>query len=98
MELLCCEGCNMQILCHYIADWGQKWRLVVNCLKNKTEIITLSPDCSHQDAEHLPKVIMGSTDLEYVEKSKVLGVTIDENLTFSHHARAVLKNCWHAWH
>ena len=41
---------------------------------------------------------MGGTNLQYVEKSKVLGVTIDENLTFSHHAKAVLKSCWYAWY
>ena len=89
---------NMQILCHYITDWCLKWRLVVNCNRNKTEIIILSPIHNHKDAEDLPKVKIGSTDLEYVEKSKVLGITIDEHLTFSHHARAVLRNCWHAWH
>ena len=89
---------HMQTLCHYIDDWCQKWRLIVNCNRNKTEIIIISPNHGYKDAEDLLKVKLGCTDLEYVEKSKVLGVTIDENLTFSHHARAVLKSCWHAWY
>ena len=41
---------------------------------------------------------MGNTVLEYVEKSKVLGIIIDETLSFAHHARSVLKSCWHAWY
>ena len=89
---------NMQILCDYISNWCQKWRLVVNCNRNKTEIVILSPNHSHKDADYLPKVKLGNKDLHYVEKSKVLGVIIDEELSFSHHARAVLKNCWHAWY
>ena len=89
---------KMQILCDYIADWCRKWRLIVNCSRNKTEIIILSPNQSYKDAEDLPKVKLGCTELQYVEKSKVLGVTIDETLKFSHHARSVLKNCWHAWY
>ena len=71
---------------------------LVNCNRNKTEIIILSPNLSLKDAKDLPNVKMGNTDQEYFEKSKVLGVTIDENLTFPHHAREVPKNCWHAWH
>ena len=89
---------KMQILCNYVHDWCQKWRLVVNCNKNKTELIILSQRHSHQDADNLPKVSLGAQDLQYVEKSKVLGVIIDEDLGFSHHAKAVLRNCWYAWH
>ena len=89
---------NMQTLCDYIYDWCKKWRLVVNCSRNKTEIIILAAQHNHQDADHLPKVTLGSKELQYVEKSKVLGVIIDEELSFSHHARAVLRNCWHAWY
>ena len=89
---------NMQILCMYIADWCSKWRLMVNCARNKTELIILSANYSYKDSESLPKINMGGTNLQYVEKSKVLGVTIDENLTFSHHAKTVLKSCWYAWY
>ncbi|KAL5264402.1 hypothetical protein ACHWQZ_G005480 [Mnemiopsis leidyi] len=89
---------KMQILCEYIADWCKKWRLIVNCSRNKTEIIIVSPKHGYKDAEDLPKIKMGNTVLEYVEKSKVLGIIIDETLSFAHHARSVLKSCWHAWY
>lgn len=88
---------KMQIVCDYIYTWCQKWRLVVNCNRNKTELIVISPKNSSDDATNIPKTTLGNKKLQYVDKSKVLGVIIDERLTFEHHAKYVLKNCWHAW-
>ena len=33
----------------------------------------------------------------YVSKSRVLGVIVDEDLSFEPHAKNVLKNCWYSW-
>ena len=33
----------MQDLCNYIASWCFKWRIVVNCDRNKTELIVVFP-------------------------------------------------------
>lgn len=86
-----------QHVCDYIDKWCKKWRLVVNCNKNKTEIIVITTK-NHKDNDAMEKITLGAKELQYVEKSKVLGVVIDEHLTFEYHTKAVLRNCWHAWY
>ena len=88
----------LQNACDYIHEWCKKWRFVVNCSRNKTEIIILSPGLCCEDSHILQQIQLGDHKLHYVEKSKVLGVIVDESLAFDHHAKAVLKNCWHAWY
>ena len=88
---------KMQTVCDYIYQWCKKWRLIVNCNRNKTEIIILSHVHKCQTSHQLQKINLGNHELHYVEKSKVLGVIIDENLSFEQHSKAILRNCWHAW-
>ena len=65
---------NMQILCNYIHSWCMKWRLVVNCNSNKTEIIVMKPKYKKSDnvaeLEGIPRINMGDKELMYVSKSK----------------------------
>ena len=98
-SLLECQQ-NMQIVCNYIADWCKKWRMVVNCNVNKTEAIILkSANCSITDTDRssLPPLNIGGEQLLYVKKSKVLGLIIDEDLSFLPHANKVLQSCWYTW-
>ena len=91
----------MQALCDYIHSWCTKWRLVVNCDPNKTEIIILKPKTKRTGQpidDNIPKIKLGDKELMYVSKSKVLGVILDDELSFQHHAKAVLTRCWYAWH
>ena len=46
----------------------------------------------------LGKLVISGKIIEFVQKSKVLGVLIDSNLSFQDHARSVLKGCWYEWH
>ena len=86
----------MQKICNTLTAWCKKWRLVINCSKNKTEAIIVK---SHDSATtSLRKLTISGVSIEYVKKSKVLGVVIDEDISFGHHARLVLKSCWHRWH
>ena len=59
---------KMQLVCYYIYRWCQKWRLQVNCNRNKTELIIISPHFNHQDSLLLQKIKLGNHELQYVEK------------------------------
>ena len=86
----------MQQACNYLNGWCKKWQLVINCSKNKTESIIMKSKDSVTTI--VPKLKIGSKDVQYVRKSKVLGVIIDEELKFDHQAKAILKSCWFTWH
>ena len=89
---------NMQKVNDYIHSWCKLWRLVINCDPDKTEIIIIRTQKSDQ-IEHtvVPPVHIGKKRLYYVAESKVLGVTIDEDLSFVQHANLTVRNCWFAW-
>ena len=68
----------MQRVCDYVHNWCKRWRLVINCDKNKTEVIILKTNKSdYVDRSVVPPVYIGDKKLNYVAKSKVLCVTID---------------------
>lgn len=86
----------MQQTCDYLNNWCKKWRLLINCSKNKTESIIMKSKDSQITI--VPKLKIGSKEIKYVNKSKVLGVIIDDDLKFDQHAKATLRNCWYTWH
>ena len=40
---------------------------------------------------------IGSNCIEYVKKTRVLGLVLDENLEYNMHASSTLQNCWYNW-
>ena len=88
---------RMQAVADYITKWCSKWRLVVNCSRNKTEVLIVKNKLTDDEKNSAVKIKITGTELEYVDKSKVLGITMDEKLTFEAHARTVLRNIWYAW-
>ena len=93
-SLICCY--NMaQEACTLINTWCKKWRLKVNCSVNKTEAIIVK---AKEEAPIIPNLKIGDREILYVKQSKVLGILIDENLKFSTHASAQLRNCWYTWY
>ena len=86
----------MQKICNMVTAWCRRWRLVVNCNKNKTEAITVKN--KETAATSFGKLIICGKTIEFVSKSKVLGVVIDDDLSFKPHARTILKRCWFEWH
>ena len=83
----------MQKTCNYLENWCKKWRLRINCSKNKTESIIMKSKDSQITV--VPKLKIGPQEIQYVNKSKVLGVLIDNDLKFDQHAKATLSNCWY---
>ena len=90
----CIEALNHVLEC--LQAWTRKWRMKVNCDKNKTEIICFNT------AERNPNLIpqsfqLGEKVINRVSETKVLGLTIDESLTYMPHSEAVLKSLQNRW-
>ena len=68
----------MQEICDRLTAWCRRWRLVINCSRNKTEAIVMK----NKDTAIVCKLHISGKEIEYVRKSKVLGVLIDEDLSF----------------
>ena len=91
-----CER-TMAVVLDYIHNWCRKWRLAVNCDRNKTEIIIIRPRGSSDDGASPQQLKLGNKAVSFAKNSKVLGVYIDSNLNFMTHAADVLKRCWFNW-
>ena len=87
---------KMRKICNYLTTWCEKWRLAVNCDKDKTEVILIKSKNSENTV--LQKLQISKREVEYVTSSKVLGITIDDDLNFSRHSKATLSACWDTWH
>ena len=88
---------TLQTICNELFYWCRKWRLLINCDRDKTEVLIING--SDQDIPPtLPQIKIGTLDLVYVQKSRVLGITIDKDLSFTYHAKDMLKRCWYQWY
>ena len=79
-----------------IHKWAYRWRMVINCDKNKSEVIAFST------AENNPHLVpetfkLGTKDIHKVSKTKVLGLTMDENLSYMEHSKEVHKKLIKKW-
>ena len=82
------------LLC--LQNWTRKWRMKLNCDKNKTEIISFNT--AEQNKDIIPKqFLLGDKVIHRVSKTKVLGLTIDEDLTYIPHSQEVLKGLHEVW-
>ena len=76
--------------------WTQKWRMKVNCNKNKTEIICFN--VAENDRTLIPgNFKLGDNTIERVAETTVLGLTIDEHLSYKTHSQAILKSLHNRW-
>jgi len=90
---------TMQLICNTLITWCNKWRLIINCSRNKTEVIQIQNEKSLNISDPtIPNIKVGLSELAYVDKSKVLGVIIDKDLSFNQHSRDVLRRCWYYWY
>ena len=88
-----------QEACNTIYSWCQRWKLAINCAKNKTEAIIMQHKGGKKtNAHNLHNLRIGDQEILFVKKSKVLGVIIDDQLTFKNHASTQLRNCWYTWY
>ena len=90
-----CREVMVQVLSS-LEIWCNQWRLVINCKVDKTEIVIFSPkDKEHQE---LPQDIgMGEKNIRIVQKSKVLGLTIDNKLNYESHSIMIFRQLNNIW-
>ena len=92
------EACveKMNHVLNYLQEWTKKWQMKINCDRNKTEII-----CFHTaegDRRLIPESFtFGNEIINRVTETTVLGLKIDENLTYIPHSQAVLNNLNYRW-
>ena len=79
-----------------INQWTCKWRMVINCQPNKTEVIGFST--AENDSSLIPDTFqLGDSTIKRVSQTKVLGLTIDEKLTFTEHSKQVYLKLIKLW-
>ena len=77
-------------------NWCFKWRMVINCSPNKTQII-----CFHSaegDKSLIPESFkLGQNKVKVVSKTKVLGVIIDQDLSYKAHSEYIYSRLLTKW-
>ncbi|KAL5260728.1 hypothetical protein ACHWQZ_G010771 [Mnemiopsis leidyi] len=84
----------LEIALDSIGGWTSKWRMVINCNTNKTEVICFS--CKDIAAVPTTFQLCGNT-IQLTDSSKVLGITIDRRLNYRQHSQNVLNNLMYRW-
>ena len=76
--------------------WAKKWRMIINCLPNKTEVMCFGT--AENDRTLIPSEFkLGTQKIKLVKNTKVLGVTLDEELSFRDHSKDVYKKLITRW-
>ena len=78
-----------------LEKWTRSWRMIINCGKNKTEYVCFG---TAQKEDVIPEELQltGKT-VKRVKKTKVLGLTVDEKLTYIPHSMDVNKGLLGKW-
>ena len=87
---------HLNYVLHCLENWSKKWRLNINCDKNKTELICFN--CAEGDRETIPNTFkLGNNIIHRVTETKVLGLVIDQDLTYKQHSEMVLRDLHARW-
>ena len=87
---------TMEHVLKCLQAWTKKWRMKINCDKNKTEVICFNTVERNRDV--IPKQFkIGDKVIYRVAQTKVLGLLIDEDLTYNSHSQEVLKSLHAIW-
>ena len=79
-----------------LKHWSSRWRMKINCQKNKTEFICFGT--AENNADQIPLTIkLGHEDIRKVEETKVLGVMVDSKLSYLAHSQMILKRLLGKW-
>ena len=84
----------MKIVMEAIDLWTKGWRMVINCQKDKTEFIHISPAAKQQP---LNPIHLGSNSIQFTSATKLLGVSIDKKLSFKAHSANMAKKMCNTW-
>ena len=75
----------------------ERWFLLNKLQLNtsKTEVIKIDTPQQLNKFSSLSSINFGSTSIDLIKKLKVLGITIDEKLSFDYHITTVIRSCNH---
>lgn len=77
-------------------NWTRKWRMVVNCQPDKTEYICFG--ISDKNSQAMPNSVpLGNKVIKRVTQTKVLGLIVDEKLTYTPHSKNVYNKLAGKW-
>lgn len=84
---------EVMILLH---NWTRRWRMVINCQPNKTEFMCMGVGDGNTGA--IPdRIKLGDKEIKQVAETKVLGLTMDKELSYTSHSNIVYKNIAGKW-
>ena len=93
-SVTCLNDLNLVLDC--LHGWSKKWRLKINCDRNKTEVICFNT--AENDRDAIPKSFkLGDKEIYRVSETKVLGLIIDEDLNYNSHSKMILKSLYGRW-
>ena len=72
-----------------IAEWADKWKMVINQGKTKALAISTNP----ADISEQIDLVINNKQIETVKHHKFLGVTVDHGLGFSKHTEETVRKC-----
>ena len=91
---ICIQKLNHVLEC--LHSWTSKWRMKINTDRNKTEVICFIT--AENDKSLIPQsFLLGGEEIFKVSETKVLGLLIDENMTYKSHSKLVLKSLHQRW-
>ena len=92
---MCIDKLNYAL--EIINMWTKKWRMIINCNPDKTEIIGFNT--AEGDSNLIPaSFTLGGKTIKRVSKTKVLGLILDENLDFKDHTQYVYNKLQKLWY
>ena len=87
---------TMKEVLRIVHEWSQRWRMVINCSPNKTELVCFNT--AEKDISQIPSSLpLGDKPIMFVSETKVLGVIIDKDLTYKSHSKMIHKRLCHRW-
>ena len=87
---------TLKMVAECLYSWTKKWRININCQPNKTEFICFGT--ADGKANDVPQLVhLGNNQIKKVQETKVLGLTVDENLSFLTHSKNVLVKIQGKW-
>ena len=78
-----------------LEKWSRQWRMVINCGKNKTEFVCFG--MADKDDDIPDAVELTGKMVKRVKQTKVLGLTVDEQLTYIPHSKEVHRRLLGKW-
>ena len=92
------ENCliTMEEVLGRLKEWTRKWRMIINCQPNKTEMMCFGK-AEGKDTVIPESFQLGDKHVKLVPKTKVLGLIIDEQLSYNPHSNYVHNKILGRW-